>query len=161
MDERRTSGWRTFGGLLLAFVTAPVAMAACVSFASLPTPPDDSISWVDVIGGGLTFLLFALVFGTVLAALPGLVLGSLIIATARACDTRSPTFYASAGLLAGLLMAWVDTGRTHSALQIGEAIPLIFGGCASALTSRAVAERSCGRGLFEVCNALEFRLAAP
>ncbi len=140
MTERQISRGRTLAGLALAIVVAPVATALSIEIM-LTSKGSGTIGLSDQVGGGLTFLVLALVFGSVLAAAPGVILGGLTIAIARLIGTRSLWFYAVAGLLAGALMAWIDTGRTKSAFALPDAIPFGIGGCVSALTYWAVAER--------------------
>ena len=132
--------WRRLAGLALAIVVAPVATALCIE-VMLMIKSLGMIGLTDQIGGGLTFLVLALVFGSVLAAIPGLLFGGLSIAVARLIGTRSPWFYTAAGLVAGTCMARIDTGRTKSAFALPEAIPFVIGGCLSALTYWAIAER--------------------
>ena len=127
-------------GLALAIVVAPVATALSIEVL-LTARGLGTIGLSDQVGGGLSFLVLALVFGSVLAAIPGVLLGGLSIALARLIGTPSPWFYAAAGLLAGMLMAWIDTGRTKSAFAFPEAVPFVIGGGLSALTYWAVVER--------------------
>ena len=141
MAVRQASIGRTLTGLALAILVAPVATALCIEVAILSARGFRVESLSDEVGGSVTFLVLALVFGGVLTTIPGLFFGGLAIAIARIIGTRSPAFYAAAGLLAGTLMALVDTGRTKSAFAISEAIPFVVGGCMSALTYWAVAER--------------------
>ncbi len=141
MSGRQVSRRRTFAGLVLAVLAAPVVTALCIGGEVLVLPGRPAGGLSDAIEGTLTFLVLALVFGSVLAAIPGLLFGGLAIAIARSIGTRSPVFYAIAGLVAGALIALLDTGRTKSAFVLSEAAPFVVGGCLSALTYWAVAER--------------------
>lgn len=135
------SGRRTFAGLVLATFVAPVVTAFCLNIWTLFTLHASPVSLSDWAGGAVTFMVLALLFGGLLAILPTLVFGGATIIVARCLGTRSPGFFAVAGLLAGLFMAWVDTRRTESVFNLPEAIPFLVGGCASALAYWSVAER--------------------
>ena len=132
---------RTFGGLILAIFVAPVATALCFEAALLLTLDAPAKSLSDEIGGGSVFLLIALLFGGFLAAAPVLILGGITVAVARLIGVRSAVYYATVGLLAGLLISWMDAGRTKSAFDILEAVPFVVGGCLSALAYWSLAER--------------------
>lgn len=141
MAEVTRPGRRTFAGLVVAIFVGPFATAACLAIAILLSPRTYPMEFWDFIGGSLTFLVIALLFGGLLAALPTLIIGSIVIATARSLGTNSPVFFATAGLLAGLAMAWIDIQRSQSIFNILEAIPFLIGGCSSALSYWWVAER--------------------
>ena len=104
MSGRQGSARRTAAGLVLAIFVAPVMTAFSIELVVLLTRGVPARTLADEIGGTLTFLVTALVFGGVLAAVPVLVLGSLAVAIARVLGTRSPVFYAVAGFLGAI--AW-------------------------------------------------------
>ena len=141
MTTPQESRRRTLVGLVLAILVAPVVTALCVQVMALLTLDIPTINLADAIGGAFVFLLLAVFFGGLLAALPVLFFGSIAIAVARSVGTKSSMFYATAGILAGLVMAWIDTGRTKSFFNLLEAVPFVVGGCLSALAYWSVAQR--------------------
>lgn len=141
MIERQRSGRRTFAAFVLAIFVAPAVTALCLNIALMFSLRASPVGLSDMIGGAVSFLVLALIFGALLAALPIVILGGMTIAVARCLGTRSPIFFAAAGLLAGSAMGWVDARRTQSVFNMLEAVPFLVGGCSSALAYWWVAER--------------------
>lgn len=140
--EKQATGKHTFKGLAVAIFVAPTATALCLDVALLLDQRTPPIAFWDWIGGTIATLLIALTFGGLLAAVPVLLLGGIVISVARSLGTKSALFFAGAGILAGIAMAWLDTQRTQSAFTVLDASPFLIGGASSALSYWWVAERN-------------------